>query len=184
MSLQIGSYKPLSILGNGTYGIVRLALASDGTRVAIKTVQIGMMRADHRELVEAEVNAMKRIQHQHVVGLKEFIDENYQVHFVMECAQGGDLLQYVNSKIGGLGELEARRVFAQLCSAVDCAHRLGFIHRDLKLENVLLDTARQVKLADWGYSAQWAPGARLTAALGSLHYAAPEICAGRDYTGQ
>ncbi len=181
---NIGSYRTISILGSGTYGVVRLAFESvTGRQVAIKTVHIGgMMRPERNDMIAVEIEAMQKIKHQHVVALKEIIDEEFQVHIVMECARGGDLLQYVNSK-GKLEEAEARRVFHQLCSAVECAHQLGFIHRDLKLENVLLDSAKQVKLADWGYSARWAAGARLTASLGSLHYAAPEICSGKEYTG-
>jgi len=180
--LQIGTYKTISTLGSGTYGVVRLALDRNGRQVAIKTVQTGQMRADRKELVDAEIAAVQVLKHKHIIELKEIIDEEFQIHFVMECARGGDLLQYVNSK-GKLDEKEAREFFYQLCSAVEYTHKSGFIHRDLKLENVLLDSARQVKLADWGYAARWAPGAKLTAALGSLHYAAPEVCSGKEYTG-
>ncbi len=178
------NYRTISVLGSGTYGVVRLALDRNGRQVAIKTVQTGMMRADRKELLQAEADALQTLKHKHIIELKEVLDEEeFQTHFVMECARGGDLLQYVNSK-GKLEEGEAREFFSQLCSAIEYTHRSGLIHRDLKLENILLDMSRSVKLADWGYATRWASGAKLTASLGSLHYAAPEICSGKEYTGR
>jgi len=90
------------------------------------------------------------------------------------------------SRAGGLAEADARRYFQQLLSAIGFMHSRGVVHRDLKLENVLLDaTHRYVKLADFGLSARVVDGAtdRLVTPCGSPHYAAPEIIVGLPYLG-
>lgn len=69
----------------------------------------------------------------------------------MDIAEKGDLYHYLG-KTGKLEEKEAFKYFIQLCSAIDYLHKKGFIHRDIKLENILLDKYNQVKLCDFGWS--------------------------------
>ncbi len=82
-------------------------------------------------------------------------------------------------------QAEARAIFSQIFFAVDHMHRNGWIHRDIKCENVLLADpfAKRVLLADFGFAGRYSNTEPQRVAIGSLSYAAPEICSGRAYFG-
>lgn len=69
----------------------------------------------------------------------------------MDLAEKGDLFHYLGKK-GKLEEKEAFKYFLQLCSAMDYLHKKGFIHRDIKLENILLDKENNIKVCDFGWA--------------------------------
>uniref|UniRef100_W5K337 non-specific serine/threonine protein kinase n=1 Tax=Astyanax mexicanus TaxID=7994 RepID=W5K337_ASTMX len=101
---------------------------------------------------------------------------------VMEYASGGELYEYIQSR-QRLTEEEARYFFRQITSAVLYCHTNGVVHRDLKLENILLDQDLNVKLADFGLSNQYQKGHFLQTFCGSPLYASPEIINGLPYQG-
>ena len=95
---------------------------------------------------------------------------------------GGEVFDYVVAR-GRLQEVEARRIFRGVLSAIDYIHRLGFVHRDIKLENVLIDGNRKVKITDFGFSRAFHANTQLQTSCGSPLYAAPEILFGASYNG-
>lgn len=101
---------------------------------------------------------------------------------VTEYCKQGEIFDYLLAH-KQLAESEARRLFRQLLSAVDYIHSLGFVHRDIKLENVLLDSMFHVKLADFGFARAFAGSNALRTSCGSPHYAAPEVLFGHEYRG-
>ncbi|CAD6933382.1 unnamed protein product, partial [Tilletia laevis] len=78
----------------------------------------------------------------------------------------------------------ARRLFGQLCLAVAYIHERGIVHRDLKLENVLLDEMCNVKLGDFGFTREFERRKLMDTFCGTTGYAAPEMLAGKKYFGQ
>jgi serine/threonine-protein kinase SIK3 len=80
-------------------------------------------------------------------------------------------------------ELEACHVFAQILSAVNYCHSHGVVHRDLKAENLLLDSEMNIKLADFGFSNYYVDSSPLATWCGSPPYAAPELFEGKQYSG-
>ncbi|PIO74473.1 kinase domain protein [Teladorsagia circumcincta] len=100
----------------------------------------------------------------------------------MEYASGGELYDYV-SRFGSLPESEARRIFRQITSAVLYCHKHQVAHRDLKLENILLDQDNNAKIADFGLSNYFGTKSLLTTFCGSPLYASPEIINGTPYKG-
>ena len=84
---------------------------------------------------------------------------------------------------GRLGEEETRVLFGQLCLAVAYVHEKGIVHRDLKLENVLLDERCRVKLGDFGFTREFEKGSLLETFCGTTGYAAPEMLLAQKYLG-
>lgn len=127
-----------------------------------------------------EVLILKRIRHRNIVRLYEYFETEKHILFVMELCAGGDLLNYVRKR-RRLHENQAKVIFGQLLSAIDHCHQRGILHRDIKLDNILLDAqSGDVKLCDFGVSkalhrngAGWESG--LTEQCGTPAYIAPEV---------
>jgi len=110
----------------------------------------------------------------------------------MEYATGGDLLTYVIRR-SKLNELVAKFIFKQLAESVYYIHSQGFCHRDIKLDNILLDIDNHIKvslssyickkLCDFGVSTQFKKGDVLKDLCGTPAYIAPEILKGNGYDG-
>lgn len=104
-----------------------------------------------------------------------------QVVFIMEHLEGGELLEYVESR-GHLSEEEARVFFVQICEAMAYCHQRKLIHRDLKLENILLANrdSRTIKIIDFGIAGLAMNLNVDKIDVGSLRYMAPETLTGRS----
>jgi len=100
----------------------------------------------------------------------------------MDYARNGDLLEFINSK-KRLTEEEAREIFIQLIEALEYTHNKNIIHRDIKLENILLSENNEVIVGDWGFAGYWSNDKKIKCNWGSIFYAAPEIFIGQEYTG-
>ncbi|CAM1154839.1 PRKAA1 (predicted) [Pycnogonum litorale] len=100
-------------------------------------------------LVLSEIRILKSLHHPHIIQLYRSITTPDLIIMLTEYASGGDLVEYVSNH-GKLEEPEARRLFQQLMSAVDYCHRHMVVHRDLKLDNLLLDKDLNLKIADFG----------------------------------
>lgn len=177
-------FQLLKTLGEGTYGKVKLAVEkSCGEQVAIKYIKKTKI-VDGADLarIRREIQILSSLRHSHVVNIREVFEKKDKIVLVMDYAQGGELYDYLN-KMGRLGEWEARRIFRQIVSAIHCCHQNGIVHRDLKLENIILDDAGNVKIADFGLANYYSHSSLLSTFCGSPLYASPEIVNGRSYYG-
>jgi 5'-AMP-activated protein kinase catalytic alpha subunit len=100
----------------------------------------------------------------------------------MEYAPGGELFDYI-VKRQHVSETSSAKFFSQIISGVEYLHKLNIVHRDLKPENLLLDYNNNIKIVDFGLSNTYKDGQRLKTACGSPCYAAPEMIAGKKYSG-
>ncbi|XP_036092824.1 serine/threonine-protein kinase MARK2-like [Rousettus aegyptiacus] len=174
---RIGHYQLLQTIGEGTYGVVKLARhIITGVEVAVKVID---RRGAYRP--RREVKTMKRLNHPNIVKLYQVIDTEYTIFLFMEHASRGNLFRYLR-RFGRMNEHEAQRMFRQLISAVHYCHQKDIIHRDLKAENVLLDAELNVKLADFGLSSTYV-GRKMYTVRGSLPYLAPEVFLSECYDG-
>ena len=82
-----------------------------------------------------------------------------------------------------LSEKKARNLFRQIISAISHCHNNSIVHRDLKGENLLLDSNLTIKVIDFGLSNLWSPTSFLKTACGSPLYASPEIIEHKEYIG-
>ncbi|KAJ3009647.1 Map microtubule affinity-regulating kinase [Thoreauomyces humboldtii] len=179
----IGYYDLEKNVGEGNFAKVRLATHTlTGEKVAVKIIDKSKLDKTTSKKLFREVRIMKLLSHPHIVRLYEVIDTPKELYLIMEYAAGGEIFDYLVAH-GRMKEKEARRHFRQIVGAIDYCHSLHVIHRDLKAENLLLDAAMNVKIADFGFSNQFSPGQRLNTWCGSPPYAAPELFQGKEYSG-
>ena len=137
----------------GSFGTVRMGTHRlTATRVAIKQIP-----KDMSTQLTREIHHHRRLHHPHVTQLYEVIATEKYIWLVTELCSGGELYDYLIEK-GRLSEEETRIIFGQLCLAVGYTHDKGVVHRDLKLENVLLDERCRVKLSDFGFTREYERG--------------------------
>ncbi|KAE8694960.1 Serine/threonine-protein kinase SRK2H [Hibiscus syriacus] len=151
-------YEVVKDLGAGNFGVARL-----------------LRHKETKELV-----AMKYIERGHKVVLTPT-----HLAIVMEYAAGGELFERICSA-GRFSEDEARYFFQQLISGVNYCHSMQICHRDLKLENTLLDgsPAPRLKICDFGYSKSSLLHSRPKSTVGTPAYIAPEVLSRREYDGK
>nr|XP_033782686.1 NUAK family SNF1-like kinase 1 [Geotrypetes seraphini] len=177
-------YEVMETLGKGTYGKVNRAMEKGtGRMVAIKSIRKEKITDElDRVHLQREIEITALLKHDHIVQIYEVFENKDKIIIVMEYASNGELYDYVNKR-QRIVENEARRFFRQIVSAVHYCHKKGVVHRDLKLENILLDENLNVKLADFGLSNVFQKNQFLETYCGSPLYAAPEIINGLPYQG-
>ncbi|TFY69360.1 hypothetical protein EVJ58_g468 [Rhodofomes roseus] len=174
----VGNYTLGKVIGEGTYGKVRLGVHRlTGTRVAIKQIPKAMSASLTRE-----IHHHRQLHHPHITQLYEVIATESNIWLVTELCSGGELFDFLAEK-GRLNEEEARVIFGQLCLAVAYVHSKGIVHRDLKLENVLLDEHCRLKLGDFGFTREFERGILLETFCGTTGYASPEMLMAKKYLG-
>ncbi|KAH6688229.1 kinase-like domain-containing protein [Verticillium dahliae] len=141
-------------------------------------------RADQSKEIRTarEAAIVTLLNHPHVCGMRDVVRTNYHWYMLFEYVNGGQMLDYIISH-GKLKEKQARKFSRQIASALDYCHRNSIVHRDLKIENILISKNGDIKIIDFGLSNLFAPRGHLKTFCGSLYFAAPELLQARAYTG-
>ena len=139
-------------IGQGAFGKVNLGLnVLTGRVVAIKSFKKKPIeKFRHRmKKIQAETELMKRFNHKNITKILEvFNDEEYML-IVMEYINGGNLFSFVKKR-RKLSEKMARFLFRQIILGIHHIHSKNVVHRDIKLENILIDFNNNVKICDFG----------------------------------
>ncbi|XP_062329150.1 serine/threonine-protein kinase SIK2 isoform X2 [Osmerus eperlanus] len=181
--VRVGFYDIERTLGKGNFAVVKLARHRiTKTEVAIKIIDKTQLDAVNLEKIYREVQIMKMLDHPHIIKLYQVMETKNMLYLVTEYAKNGEIFDYL-AKHGRLSELESRRKFWQILSAVEYCHNRNIVHRDLKAENLLLDGHMNLKIADFGFGNFFQPGEPLSTWCGSPPYAAPEVFEGQQYEG-
>lgn len=122
------------------------------------------------------------LHHPYVCGMREMIIHTNHYYMVFEYVNGGQMLDYIISH-GRLRERSARKFARQIGSALEYCHRNSIVHRDLKIENILISKTGNIKIIDFGLSNLFSPHSHLSTFCGSLYFAAPELLNAKVYTG-
>ena len=188
-------YQILKSLGEGNTSKVYLGKALEGEDyVAIKILKEEFLRRDNDSIlsVHNEITILKNLRHDGIINMREYGDAgtvvkpsgrviNNLVFIVMEFVQGGLLFDLCQT-MGAMGEDAGRFFLHQLLESVGYMHNKRVVHRDLKLENILIDDALNLKVADFGFACYKSID-NLKSYRGTMTYMAPEIKEGKHYVG-
>jgi len=153
----IPNYQMIRVLGQGGMGSVMLARSTkNGRAVAIKTLlpEVAVSEQSLKRFLR-EIEVAASLQHPHIVGYVEHGTHNGIVYLVSEYVPGMDAAKLSKQRGGKLNYAEVVKIIEQTLSALDFAHSLGFVHRDIKEQNILVDgdfPHYNSKLTDFGLS--------------------------------
>ncbi|EMC91367.1 hypothetical protein BAUCODRAFT_325726 [Baudoinia panamericana UAMH 10762] len=176
----VGNYTLGRLIGKGSFGRVYLAShkLTNGSKVVLKSA-----KKDDANLAR-EIHHHRQFLHPHIARLYEVIVTESLVWLVLEYCPGDELYNYLLNH----GQMEAgkvQKIFTQLVGAVTYVHSKGCVHRDLKLENILLDKHENVKLCDFGFTREYQGSTSyLQTWCGTVCYSAPEMLKGEKYAGE
>ncbi|CAO3579831.1 unnamed protein product [Absidia cylindrospora] len=137
---------------------------------------------EREQRTRREMTIMHLLQHPNICRLVEWTCEGSDYYMFLEYVNGGQLLDYI-IRHGKLKEKQARKFSRQIVSALDYCHRNAIVHRDLKIENILITSDENIKIIDFGLSNFYSSKSLLNTFCGSLYFAAPELLRARDYIG-
>ncbi|KAJ6919828.1 hypothetical protein NC651_013698 [Populus alba x Populus x berolinensis] len=176
-------YEILKNIGSGNFGVTKLVRDRCTKEFfAVKFFERGEKIDEH---VQREIMNHRSLKHPNIVRFKEVLLTPTHLAIVMEYAAGGELFERICST-GKFSEDEARFFFQQLISGVSYCHSMQICHRDLKLENTLLDgnTVPRVKICDFGYSKSAVLHSQPKSTVGTPAYIAPEVLSKKEYDGK
>ena len=181
----VGDYILLSTLGEGSTGKVKLAEHKEtGKKVAIKIIKKSDVAKNPEVEVKLrrEIALMKVFDNPHLLRLVDVYETAGHILIILEYAEHGELFEYLTSR-GSLAVEDGMRIFRQIIYGLEFLHHHAICHRDLKLENILLDQHDVVKIADFGLARCMKDNIAETS-CGSPHYASPEVIKGQPYDGR
>lgn len=156
---NFGGYILGKTLGEGEFGKVKLGWKRDGSvQVAVKLIRREALGGNPSRLpkIYREINILRGLSHPNIVRLHEMTETDKYIGIVLEYASGGELFDYILLH-RYLKDNAARKLFAQLISGVGYLHKKGIVHRDLKLENLLLDRNKNIIITDFGFANTFNP---------------------------
>lgn len=176
----VGNYQLGRLIGKGSFGKVYLAThkLTNGSKVVLKSA-----KKDDSNLAR-EIHHHRQFVHPHIARLYEVVVTETLVWMVMEYCSGEELYDYLLQH-GKLPVDKVQKTFTQLVGAVAYVHQQNCVHRDLKLENILLDKNKNVKLLDFGFAREYEGKTNyLQTFCGTICYSAPEMLKGEKYAGE
>ncbi|ANB13441.1 non-specific serine/threonine protein kinase [Sugiyamaella lignohabitans] len=179
-TFSIGNYSIIRLIGTGSFGKVYLA----SHKFTKSKVVLKSSPKEQPNLVR-EIHHHRQFKHPHIARLYEIIVTETSVWMVLEYCPGDELYTYLVNNNGQLKPDETKKIFSELCGAVTYTHSKNCAHRDIKLENTLLDKRHNVKLVDFGFTREYENSrTMLDTVCGTSCYMAPEILMGKKYSGE
>merc|ERR1740130_606019 len=190
-TLKLDEFKVLRIIGQGTFGRVKLAQHTPSSRVmAMKCLQKQQIWQQKQVTnVLNEKDAMEAIDHPFVLKLLGTFQNNDQLFFFLEIVQGGELwsLLYQSAalprmRLGGFEEITARIYAAEVIAGLGYVHKCGYMYRDLKPENLMVDKHGYLKIVDFGFCKKIPFGKKSQTLCGTPEYLSPELVLQKGHT--
>jgi len=165
-------------LGRGSFSVVhRCTNKKTKKEAAVKIIDKEKLGTKKMEMVEIEVEILRRVNHSNIIRLQDLFQTPDKYFIVLELITGGELFDKI-VELTSYSEKDASHLMSKILGAIDHLHVNNIIHRDLKPENLLLsskDTDAEPKVTDFGLSCIISNNEKLTKAVGTPGYIAPEI---------
>ncbi|KAF2671172.1 Pkinase-domain-containing protein [Microthyrium microscopicum] len=178
-------------IGRGSTGKVHLAecqASAERELVAIKSIPHGYSGIEQdtanviRERARNEAAILSLLSHPSICSLRDVVHTPYHTHLFLEYIDGGQLLDYIIFH-GRLKEKVARKLARQIASALEYCHKNKIVHRNLKLENILVTKAGDIKIIDFCCASVFSHNSLLSQFCGSGYFASPEFLKAQSYVG-
>ncbi|KAI5173146.1 serine/threonine protein kinase KIN1/2 [Nematocida sp. LUAm3] len=187
--LRIKNYQLKELIESGTTSSVYHAVNTRTKRhVAIKIIsrrnyiEIAENRQSRENRILQEALISYLLSHKYIVKLQEFFYTKEYFYLVFDYIKGEQLYQRI-LRNEQLSEQIAKKYFLQMLSAIHYCHVHNLVHRDIKIENILIDKNDNAMLIDFGLSNFYEEKGLLRTFCGSLYFAAPELLSGQEYKG-
>ena len=181
---KIGNYRLGKQIGSGSFGkvIIGVHILTE-EKVAIKILDKLILNKtpEDYQLVKNELSILQIVKHKNIIRLYEILETTRYIFIIMEYCED-DIMNYILSR-KCLSEKESLKFFQQLINALYYLHSQNIAHRDIKIDNLLLDSNNDLKLIDFGLSTKYKEGELLNQHCGTIVYAAPEVLDYKSYHG-
>ena len=177
-STNLSFYKYGRLIGQGAFGKVNLGLnILTGRVIAIKSFNKKNFdtKTDFMKKITYETNLMKKLNHKNITKILEMFEDDKYILIIMEYINGGNLFSFVKKR-RKLSEKISKFLFRQIILGLQHIHSKNIVHRDVKLENILIDLNNTIKICDFGIGRVLSdPNDLLYDQCGTPMYMAPEI---------
>uniref|UniRef100_A0AAZ3RXQ4 Ribosomal protein S6 kinase n=1 Tax=Oncorhynchus tshawytscha TaxID=74940 RepID=A0AAZ3RXQ4_ONCTS len=182
----IENFELLKVLGTGAYGKVFLVRKVSGHNAgqlyAMKVLKKAtiIQKAKTAEHTRTERQVLEHIrQSPFLVTLHYAFQTDTKLHLILDYVNGGELFTHLVQRVR-FKEQEVALYSGEMVLALEHLHQLGIVYRDLKLENILMDSSGHIVLTDFGLSKEFDELERAYSVCGTIEYMAPEIAAGGE----
>ncbi|KAJ9667326.1 Serine/threonine kinase [Coniosporium apollinis] len=180
--VNLNHFRLLRVVGKGAFGKVRIVERKDtGLTFALKYIRKDeVVRSESVRNIIRERRMLEHLNHPFLCNLRYSFQDIEYLYIVVDLMNGGDLRFHISRKT--FTEEAVRFWIAQLGCVLRYIHKQGIVHRDVKPDNVLLDSDGHVHLADFNVASDFVPSKPLTSKSGTLAYLAPEVYEGKGYS--
>ncbi|CAH0552566.1 unnamed protein product [Brassicogethes aeneus] len=178
-------FELLKVLGEGSFGkvfLVRKVVGNDaGTLYAMKVLRKATLKVRDRHRTKLERNILVDVEHPFIVRLHYAFQTTGKLYLILDFLRGGDLFSRLYKEVM-FTEEDVKFYLAELALALNHLHSLGIIYRDLKPENVLLDSDGHIALTDFGLAKQPLEEGKAYSFCGTVEYMAPEVVSRKGHS--
>lgn len=180
-------YKIGKIIGKGSSSQVRKAMhRRTMKRCALKLIRKSQIEGFEylQDLINNELSSLTQVKHPSIIDVIELVHDNQFICIVTQFIEHGSLLKHCLKRrergfVSGMPEIQVKYIAMQLFQAIHFLHQRQIVHRDINLENILVESIDgdqiSIRLIDFGFSRYLPPNQKFTKQLGSEHYLAPEM---------
>ena len=148
---KINFYKYGRLIGQGAFGKVNIGLnVLSGRIVAVKSfIKDELKNSENMAKILYETNLMRKLNHPNITKILETFEDDKYIFIIMEYINGGNLFSFVKKR-RKLSEKISKFLFRQIILGIQHIHSKKIVHRDIKLENILIDLNNRIKICDFG----------------------------------
>jgi len=160
-------------IGSGSFSKVKLVSHKQDPDKWYAMKEVEIKNEKDRKMVFQEINLHMTLNHPNIIRFEDYLETPEKIYIFLEYAKNGDLFGFMNKNKPN--DQILLKIFHQTCMAIEYIHSKSIMHRDLKPENILLDANNNVKLCDFGWSAEYLEEVNRETLCGTFEYMAPEV---------